>query len=97
MISFDFLSIIVIDSVEINNVAFDKNFAGGLRGQVTVKQDIDPSTVWVIPLKVKTPIICGDYPSITFKVMKAGVVYEEVTSGLSINVNFPSTELTAVI
>ena len=73
------------------------NFAGGLTGQVTVKQDIDPNTEWGIPLQVKTPIICGDYPSIKFKIIKAGVTYEEVTSGLNINVNFPSTELSAII
>jgi hypothetical protein len=64
---------------------------------VTVKQDIDPDTEWAIPLQVKTPIICGDYPSIVFKIIKAGVTYEEVTSGLNINVNFPSTELSAII
>lgn len=79
------------------NATLDKNFPGGLTGRVTVKQDIGPSTVWGIPLLVKTPIICGDYNSITFKIMKSGVTYEEVTSGLNINVKNPSTELSAQI
>ena len=83
--------------MDVINATLDKNFPGGLTGQVTVKQDISPNTVWGIPLQVKTPIICADYPSITFKIMKAGVTYEEVTSGLNIKVKFPSTELSAII
>jgi hypothetical protein len=76
VISFDFTGKITINFLDVLNATLDKNFPGGLTGRVTVKQDIAPSTVWGIPLMVKTPIICGDYSSITFKVMKSGVTYE---------------------
>ncbi len=95
--SFDFTSNITINGVNVTNATFDKNFSGGKTGQVTIKQDITPGTVWQIPIIVRMPYIVGDYPSITFKLMNSTVVYEQVDSGLTIRVKYPSTELTALI
>ena len=53
VILFDFTGKITINSVDVLNATLDKNFAGGLTGQITLKQDIAPSTVWGIPLVVK--------------------------------------------
>lgn len=83
--------------MDVTNATLDKNFAGGKTGQITIKQNIDSGTVWSIPLVVKMPAICGDYPSITFKVFKSSVTYEEVNSGLQIRVKYPSTDLSTVI
>jgi hypothetical protein len=95
--SFDFVGNISINTVNVTNATFDKNFAGGKTGQLTIKQDISPGTVWLIPIIVKMPYIVGEYPSITFKLMNSTVVYEQVDSGLIIRVKYPSTDLTALI
>lgn len=95
--SLDFVGNISINTVNVTNATYDKSFAGGKTGQVTIRQNISPGTLWQIPLLVRMPNIAGDYPSITFKLMNSTQVYEQVDSGLMIRVKFPSPELTALI
>ncbi len=95
--SFDFVGNISINTVNVTNATFDKSFAGGLTGQVTIRQSISPGTLWQIPLLVRMPNIAGDCPSITFMLMNSTQVYEVVNSGLIIRVKYPSPDLTALI
>lgn len=57
------------------NATLNKITPGGKIGQITIKQDISPGTVWGIPLSVKMPPICGDYPTITLQISKSGITY----------------------
>lgn len=57
--SFEFTDKIIIDSSDIKNATLSKLTTGGKIGQITIKQDIGPGTLWEIPLSVKMPVICG--------------------------------------
>ena len=93
--AFDFLGVIKIAGITVNLNSYPKDLT--LKTiTFTTSGIILPSSIILIPMTITMPTIVGSYPSITISIKK-GVTYEQVNSGLAIQVTDPSTDLSATM